>query len=121
VYTLYTLAYNPFSRPARWSYGIGLGAEIPIERFFMSLDATLHDHHQGFTQWYDNGRPSLIPEARALVGYSLAPRTGLYAGGSVQFFIPGMYSENTMSGYLRDGANTGRFFVQWTILAGLRF
>jgi hypothetical protein len=121
IYTLYTLAYNPFSEPARWSYGIGLGGEVPMERFFINFDATLHDHHQGFNQWYDNGKPSLIPEARALAGYSFARRLGVYAGGSVQFFIPGMYSQNTMSGYVRDGSKTDSFFIQWTILAGIRF
>ena len=87
----------------------------------MNIDATLHDHHQGFDQWYDDGKPSFVPETRALAGFSFARRLGVYAGGSVQFFIPGFYSGKTMSGYIREGANTDRFFVQWTLLAGIRF
>jgi hypothetical protein len=121
LYTLYTLGYNPFSDPSRWSYGIGLGGEIPVERFFINLDATLHDHHKGFDEWYDNGKPSLIPEVRTLAGFSFSRRLGAYAGGSLQFFIPGMYSENTMAGYISGEADPERLFVQWTFLAGVKF
>jgi hypothetical protein len=121
LYTLYTLGFNPFSKPSRWSYGIGLGGEIPVERFFINLDATLHDHHRGFDQWYDNGKPSLIPEVRTLAGFSFARRFGVYAGGSVQFFVPGWYSEKTMAGYLGDHSDPDRLSVQWTLLGGVRF
>jgi hypothetical protein len=121
VYTLFTAAYNPFSDPARWSYGLGLGCEIPLDRFFVNLDAVIHDHHSGFANWYPEGGPSFVPEIRALGGYSFARRFGAYAGGSVQFFIPGWYSEETMAGYLSDSTSADELSIKWTILAGLRF
>jgi hypothetical protein len=120
VYTLFTAAYNPFSDPARWSYGVGLGGEIPLDRFFINLDAVINDHHSGFDNWYPEGGPSFVPEMRALGGYSFARRFGAYAGGSVQFFIPGWYSEETMAGYI-NGLTTDELSIKWTILAGLRF
>ncbi len=120
VYTLFTAAYNPFSDPARWSYGLGLGGEIPLDPFFINLDAVINDHHSGFDNWYPEGGPSFVPEVRALGGYSPARRFGAYAGGSVQFFIPGWYSEETMAGYI-NGSKTDELSIKWTILAGLRF
>ena len=120
VYTLFTAAYNPFSDPARWSYGLGLGGEIPLDPFFINLDAVINDHHSGFDNWYPDGGPSFVPEVRALGGYSPARRFGAYAGGSVQFFIPGWYSEETMAGYI-NGSKTDELSIKWTILAGLRF
>jgi hypothetical protein len=121
VYTLFTAAYNPFSDPSRWSYGLGLGGELPINRFFINLDATIHDHHSGFDEWYGDEGPNLIPEVRALGGYSFARRFGLYVGGSVQFYIPGWYSEETMAGYINNAVSANDLTMQWTILAGLRF
>ncbi len=121
VYTLFTAAYNPFSDPARWSYGLGLGGEIPLDRFFVNLDAVIHDHHSGSDNWYPEGGPSFVPEIRALGGYSFARHFGAYAGGSVQFFIPGWYSEETLAGYLSDGTSADELSIKWTILAGLRF
>jgi hypothetical protein len=121
IYTLFTAAYNPFSDPARWSYGLGLGGEIPLDRAFINLDAAIHDHHLGFDSWYPPDGASLIPEIRALAGYSFARRFSLYAGGSVQFFIPGWYSSDTMSGYINSNTSSSDFSVQWNLLAGLRF
>jgi hypothetical protein len=121
LYTLFTAAYNPFDDPARWSYGLGLGGEILIERFFINVDASVHDHHTGFDSWYPEDGASLIPELRTLGGYSFAKHFSFYAGASVQFFIPGWYSAETMRGYMRYGASPNGFSVQWNILAGLRF
>jgi len=121
VYTLFTAAYNPFMDPHRWSYGLGLGGEIPLDRFFINLDAVVNDHHSGFNEWYAEDGPSFVPEVRALGGYSFARRFGMYAGGSLQFFIPGWYSEQTMAGYLDDSSAKNELSIQWTLLAGLRF
>jgi hypothetical protein len=121
IYTLFTAAYNVFSDPARWSYGLGLGGEIPIKRFFINFDAAIHDHHNGFDSWYPEEGASLIPEIRALGGFSFAERFGFYAGGSVQFFIPGWYSTETMRGYMNNSFSSGDLSVQWNIIAGLRF
>jgi hypothetical protein len=121
VYTLLTAAYNPFSVPERWSYGLGLGGELPLDRFFINLDAAVHDHHLGFDGWHSAGGPSFIPEARALGGFSFATHFGMYVGGAAQFFIPGWYEEQTMSGYIPKGSNPDKLSIKWSILAGLRF
>ena len=121
LYTLFTAAYNPLSDPARWSYGLGFGGEIPLDRFFINLDAAIHDHHSGFDNWYPEEGPSFVPEIRALGGFSFAKRFSFYAGGSVQFFIPGWYSAETMRGYVSDSASPNELSVKWNILAGLRF
>jgi hypothetical protein len=121
VYTLLSASYNPFSTPARWSYGLGLGVEVPLDRFFINYDLSVHDHRLGSDGWHVAGGPSFIPEARALGGFSFAAHFGMYVGGSVQFFIPGWYSDETMSGYIPRGSNPDELAVTWSILAGLRF
>jgi hypothetical protein len=121
VYTLFTAAYNPTSNPKRISYGLGLGGEIPLDWVFINLDAAINDHHTVNGSWYPAEGPSFIPEVRALFGILPARRFGIYFGGSVQFFIPGWYSESTMAGYVADDASPDQFSTKWAILAGMRF
>jgi hypothetical protein len=120
LYTLYTLAFNPFTQPARWSYGIGLGGELPLNNFFINADATLYDHHRGFDSWYDAGRPNFIPDLRVIGGYEMSRFGAIFMGGSAMFFIPGWYSPESMADYMGQIRWKNGLSVKLTFFGGIR-
>lgn len=85
VYTLLHTGYTPEGADNRVALGAYLGGHIPIQRFSIDLDVGF-DHETVFNA--STQRDEYIVRYRAALGFQVAKKVGLFAGGGVWERVP---------------------------------
>jgi hypothetical protein len=86
LYVMPTFGYDPgggaltFDARGSYSPGFSLGARLPIDAVFVDLEANYSNRSDGAT--YDE--QSIDLRYRALLGYQLLPKLGVFVGGGVR-------------------------------------
>jgi hypothetical protein len=86
LYVMPTFGYDPgggaltFDARGSYSPGFSLGARLPIDALFVDLEANYSNRSDGAT--YDE--QSIDLRYRALLGYQLLPKLGVFVGGGVR-------------------------------------
>lgn len=88
TYTLFSAGWKTGTE--QWSYGIGLGGRVALDRFFVDFDGSAVSVHNGFADWLITGPGSLVPMVRVMPGMKLFGDMALTAGIALRFYVPGV-------------------------------
>ncbi len=88
TYTLFSAGWKPGTE--QWSYGIGLGGRVIIDRFFIDFDGSAVSVHNGFNDWLITGPGALVPIVRIMPGLKLFGDLAVTAGVALRFYVPGV-------------------------------
>lgn len=87
AYGILNLGIDPFREAIRWSYGAGLGTNIPLlGKFFLNLDLLLQGL-QPDIRTFDTSAYRAQVDLRLLLGWQLLPRFALFAGPAVHVSV----------------------------------
>jgi hypothetical protein len=90
-YGIVMAGYDFIDPNPSWFYGLGIGFRLPIETFFIDLDAVLLSRFRTSQDIFTtDSMTTLLPQLRLKTGVKLFGFLGVYAGVSLQFFIPGL-------------------------------
>ena len=88
TYTLFSAGWKTGTE--EWSYGIGLGGRVIVNRFFVDFDGSAVSVHNGFSDWLVTGPGTLLPLARIMAGMKLFGDLSVEAGLALRFYVPGL-------------------------------
>ena len=81
IYNIYALGLKPGGAATNWLTGLGLGGHVPLDPFFVDIDAVGFDVRQGV--WWDYSGLNLLNRARLTGGWQIAPKIALTLGVSL--------------------------------------
>ncbi len=97
VYSLLRGAVVPDSDPLEWSYGFGLGVEVPLfEPVFIDVDASLSQWLGGPGSPSINDPASVKPDLRVAARILRRPGFAFLAGASFELAIPGWHDTSDL-------------------------
>jgi hypothetical protein len=88
TYTLFSAGWKTGTE--QWSYGIGLGGRVIVDRFFLDFDGSAVSVHDGFNDWLITGPGTLLPIVRVMSGMKLFGDLAVTAGIALRFYVPGV-------------------------------
>ena len=88
TYTLFSAGWKTGTE--QWSYGIGLGGRVIVDRFFVDFDGSAVSVHDGFDDWLITGPGALVPIVRVMPGLKLFGDLAVTAGIALRFYVPGV-------------------------------
>jgi len=84
VYNLLMVGIQPYEDPVRWTYGLGIGGHIPLnKRLFLNIDALSQNIHYG---WWENGLNQLN-KLRLAIGWQQSRWFSVLGGVALNVFV----------------------------------
>lgn len=86
IYNVYALGYNPIGDPLMSKFGLGLGTHIPLDPFFVDIDAVQYNVAEGIRFWNQEGYNGLTT-VHFTGGWQVLPGLAVTAGPSINIWF----------------------------------
>ena len=86
VYNVFMFGCQPGGDSTRLLAGLGIGGHIPLNRFFVDVDAVGHSVGRG-PEWFEEGWLNLLSSLRLTGGWQLTDMLALTAGPSLNVWV----------------------------------
>ena len=86
IYNVFMFGCQPGGDSTRLLAGLGIGGHIPLNRFFVDIDALSHNLWRG-PEWFVEGGPNLLSSLRLTGGWQLTDMLALTAGPALNVWV----------------------------------
>ncbi|MBN1410632.1 MAG: caspase family protein [Spirochaetales bacterium] len=101
LYTIFTGGLLLTSDPMYWTYGLGIGINIPINQLFLNIDFIAHSVHKTAEDWYVTDLTNFMPQARLLFGIRIGQWVGVFGGVACNMVFPTFFDYSQISSPLQ--------------------
>jgi len=87
-YTVFTAGWIPYSAPAAWTLGAGVGVRAPLGRLFADMDVSVLADQGSFREAASPSLSDFHPRLRAVLGIPILGELAVEAGVAVKMNLP---------------------------------
>lgn len=99
IYNIYTYGYNPLGDTKHSRFGLGLGTRIPLDPFYVDIDAIHYQMNEGVSPWASNNGYNGLSEVRFMAGLSVMPGLRIFAGPTLNVWNSAQFDGETIPSF----------------------